>query len=73
MSGEHIVSTPGVVGGVPRIAGTRIQAALIASLIRDGFDADGIAALYPSVTSEHVEAVRGWMHGPGANEHPGNG
>lgn len=56
---EQIVSTPGVLGGTPRLAGTRIPAAMVWSLVADGMSAAEIAAFYPSVTPEHVEALRG--------------
>jgi uncharacterized protein (DUF433 family) len=56
-----IVSTPGILGGTPRIAGTRIAAATIASLIERGVTFNGIKRLFPELSLKQMLAVREWM------------
>ncbi len=57
---DLIESKPGKMGGRPCLAGTRITAASIASLLDDGCPPEDVMGLFPSVTPDHIEAVREW-------------
>lgn len=46
---------PGIRGGFPVIAGTRVPYDLVASLVDDGLDAAAIAEIYPSVPAEATQ------------------
>ncbi|MGD9648597.1 MAG: DUF433 domain-containing protein [Pirellulales bacterium] len=52
----HIEITPGVCGGKPRIAGTRIKVSLIAVLTADGMSPDEIVAAYPHLSLADIHA-----------------
>lgn len=58
---RQIVATPGVLGGAPRLDGTRIPAETIAGLDREGFRASEIRSMYPGVTAADVRACRAWL------------
>jgi uncharacterized protein (DUF433 family) len=47
--GTLIVSTPGVVGGSPRIAGTRISVKHIAWLYNEGFTPEQMLEQFPTI------------------------
>ena len=48
---EHVQVDPGVRGGEPVIAGTRIPYDEVAALLRDGVPADDIGEFFPQVTA----------------------
>lgn len=48
----HVAIDPGIQGGVPVVAGTRVPYDVVAALIRDGVAPEGIASYYPGVTPE---------------------
>jgi uncharacterized protein (DUF433 family) len=50
----HIVRSPGVCGGRPRIKGTRIAVDFIARFLQSGTGADDILALYPYLTRSAI-------------------
>ena len=50
-----IAITPGVCGGAPRIAGTRIPVWLLAGLRRDGATDDELLAAYPQLTRHQFQ------------------
>ena len=54
---ELISETPGVMGGYPVVAGTRIPVRLIVAMFRDTRDLDYILAMYPQLSREQVEAA----------------
>ncbi len=54
---QHIVSTPDVLRGKPRIVGTRIPVALILGYLADGSTEQDIAHEFPDVTPEHIGAA----------------
>ncbi|MFN2452937.1 MAG: DUF433 domain-containing protein [Pyrinomonadaceae bacterium] len=53
---QHIVSTPEVISGKPRIDGTRISVALILGYLASGRTADEIINEFPDLTREHIAA-----------------
>mgnify|MGYP001172913840 CR=1 FL=1 len=50
----HIVRVPGVIGGEPIIAGTRISVASVARFLQDGAAPDEILEMYPHLTKAGV-------------------
>lgn len=53
---HYIVSTPEVVGGKPRITGTRIPVALILGYLASGRSPDEIIHEFPDLKREHITA-----------------
>lgn len=53
---QHIVSTPAVLAGKPRIDGTRIPVALILGYLAAGSTADEIISEFPGLKREHIAA-----------------
>jgi uncharacterized protein (DUF433 family) len=53
---QHIVSTPEVLSGKPRINGTRISVALISGFLASGATVEEITDEYPGITHEHIAA-----------------
>ena len=53
---QYIVSTPDVLRGKPRIAGTRIPVALVLGYLASGAGADDIRAEFPDLRPEHISA-----------------
>jgi uncharacterized protein (DUF433 family) len=53
----HIVQTPGVVSGDPRIAGTRIQTRVIWAFHEGGATVEEILRQYPTLTADDVCAA----------------
>jgi uncharacterized protein (DUF433 family) len=63
VSTEHIVITPGVCGGKPRIAGHRITVQNVMIWHEQmGMSPDEIAATYPSITLADVYAALAYYH-----------
>lgn len=50
----HIAVDPGVLGGYPVVAGTRVPFDAVAALAHDRLDATEIGAIYPSVRREAI-------------------
>lgn len=63
-SRERIVSTPDVLDGRWRIAGTRIPLKAILSFHQEGYSAKAIIREYPSLTVEDIEAAISWRPTP---------
>jgi uncharacterized protein (DUF433 family) len=53
---QHIVSTPEVLSGKPRIDGTRIPVALVLGYLAAGSTYDEIIKEFPDVTREDIAA-----------------
>jgi uncharacterized protein (DUF433 family) len=53
---QYIVSTPEVLGGKPRIDGTRISVALILGYLAAGSAHDEIVDEFPDLTREQIAA-----------------
>ncbi|HTW94381.1 MAG TPA: DUF433 domain-containing protein, partial [Tepidisphaeraceae bacterium] len=54
---QHVASTPGVCGGKPCIAGTRIRVWDVAHLSQSGQSPDEILSHYPQLTLADVHAA----------------
>ena len=53
---EHIVSTPDVLRGKPRITGTRIPVSLVLGYLAAGYSFDKIILEYPDLRTEQIAA-----------------
>ncbi|MCL5238085.1 MAG: DUF433 domain-containing protein [Nitrospirae bacterium] len=53
---EHIVSTPDVIHGKPRIKGTRIPVSLILGYLANGSAFEEIIGEFPDLTKEQISA-----------------
>ena len=53
---EHIVSTPDVLRGKPRIKGTRIPVSLILGYLAAGKSVQEIIGEFPDLAKEHIAA-----------------
>ena len=53
---QHIVSTPDVLRGKPRVKGTRIPVSLVLGHLAAGQTVDEIIKEYPDLTSEQIAA-----------------
>jgi uncharacterized protein (DUF433 family) len=53
---RYVVSTPGVLGGKPRIDGTRIPVALILGYLAAGNSHEEIIDAFPDLLPEHIAA-----------------
>jgi uncharacterized protein (DUF433 family) len=53
---EHIVSSPDVLRGKPRIKGTRIPVSLILGYLASGGVVDDIIAEFPDLAKEQISA-----------------
>ena len=60
--GTFIVSTPGVVGGRPRIDGTRVSVNTIAIWYKKGYNAEEIALEIPHLSLAQVYAALAYYH-----------
>lgn len=58
----QIVSTPGVLGGKPRIDGTRISVELILEMFSLGYEMKDILEEYPHLTREQILAVLAYAY-----------
>lgn len=54
---NRIISTRGILGGSPRVAGTRIGADFLLELLASGMSTDEIIKEYPQLYREDVQAV----------------
>lgn len=54
---KRIVSTPGVLGGKPRIDGTRMGVTHILEALAAGDTADGIVEEFPYLTHDDIRAA----------------
>lgn len=55
---DLIKTDPGVMGGVPVFAGTRVPIEIVTSSLEKGVDAKRLQKAYAFLTDEHVEAAR---------------
>ena len=59
---KHVEVTPGVCGGKPRIAGTRIRVQDVVVLTEQGQSPDEIVMGYPHITLADVYAALAYYH-----------
>lgn len=53
---KHIISTPGVLRGKPRIKGTRIPVSLVLGYLAAGYTVKKIIEEFPDITKEQIAA-----------------
>jgi uncharacterized protein (DUF433 family) len=54
---DYIVSTPDVIGGKPRVDGTRLGVAFLLDLFAHGWTHEQVLESYPHLTPEALRAV----------------
>ncbi len=54
---DYIVSTPDVIGGKPRVDGTRLGVAFLLGLLAAGWTQEEVLENYPHLTPEALRAV----------------
>ena len=54
---DYIVSTPDVIGGKPRVDGTRLGVAFLLGLFAAGWTQEEVLENYPHLTEEALRAV----------------
>lgn len=54
---KHIVRNRDVIGGKPRIVGTRLSTSLIRQASRDGADVEYVLTNWPHLTREQIDAA----------------
>ena len=57
---SDVVSTPGIMGGIPCVSGTRIPAEVILLYLQEGASRFDIFVDYPSLPLDGIEAVAQW-------------
>lgn len=54
---DRIEATPGVIGGKPRVKGTRLGVVFLLELFGAGWTAEQVLDNYPHLTAEDLQAV----------------
>jgi len=54
---DHIEATPGVIGGKPRVKGTRLGVVFLLELFGAGWTTEQVLENYPHLTPEALKAV----------------
>lgn len=54
---DHIVSDPNVIGGKPRVKGTRLGVVFLLDLFAAGWTTEQVQESYPHLTEEGLRAV----------------
>lgn len=57
---EHIERNPAVIGGKPKIRGTRIGVGLILERLGDEWTAEQLIEAYPHITTEQIQACQSY-------------
>lgn len=57
---EHIERNPAVIGGKPKIRGTRIGVGLILERLGDGWTVEQLIEAYPHITGEQIQACQSY-------------
>lgn len=65
---ERITSQPGVLGGKPVVAGTRLSVAFLVELIADGATPEELLEAYPELTRDGIEAALRYAARAAAND-----
>lgn len=69
MTTTPIVSTKGVVGGKPRIQGTRISVEFLLELLESGMSTSDIQKEYPHISETDIRAALTYAKGSVQKEH----
>ena len=54
---QHIVADPGILGGKPRLRGTRLSVEFVLELLAAGWDSEALRENYPNLSEDRVRAV----------------
>jgi len=57
---DHIDRNPEVIGGKPKIRGTRIGVELILERLGDGWSVEQLIGAYPSIAAEQIHACQSY-------------
>jgi uncharacterized protein (DUF433 family) len=57
---DHIDRNPDVIGGKPKIRGTRIGVELILERLGDGWSVEHLTEAYPHITAEQIHACQSY-------------
>lgn len=60
LSPSEVVSTPGILGGMPCVRGTRVPAETVLAYLRDGHSREDIFTDYPSLPLDGIDACLRW-------------
>ena len=55
---DHIDRNPEIIGGKPKVRGTRIGVGLILDRLGDGWTAEQLIDAYPAITAEKIQACQ---------------
>jgi uncharacterized protein (DUF433 family) len=55
---DHIDSDPEIIGGKPKIKGTRIGVGLILQRLSDGWSGEQLIEAYPNITADQIAACQ---------------
>ena len=69
---DHIDPNPAVIGGKPKIAGTRIGVELVLERLGDGWTVDQLLTAYPHLTAEQIHACQAFAAAMLATHHVRN-
>ncbi len=67
-AGEWIVSSPDILGGKPRVRGTRLSVAFLLELLGSGASSAEVLAAYPQLSAEALSAAMAYAARTLANE-----
>jgi len=57
---DHIDRNPEIIGGKPKIKGTRIGVGLILERLGDGWSVEHLIEAYPSITPQQIHACQAY-------------
>ena len=57
---EHIDRHPAVIGGKPKLRGTRLGVGLILARLGDGWTVEQLLEAYPQITTEQIQACQAY-------------
>ena len=69
---DHIDRNPAVIGGKPKIAGTRIGVELVLERLGDGWTVGQLLAAYPHLTAAQIHACKAYAAAMLATHHVRN-
>lgn len=60
----QVVADPGILGGWPCFAGTRVPASMVVAMVNDGTPWSQLVSSYPFLTEAHLAAARAYLASP---------